>query len=123
MPSPNSNPAVPYLQFQQLFDAALEEYSRTTKMNLKTDPLAAKFLDRDCDSSDAVLKILEEQVSEFDKFRKGDRKVQLMRRLKPTVDILIGLSTSDVVVEGISSVRLPRSNYPLRNFIDSSPTL
>jgi hypothetical protein len=30
-----------------------------------------------------------------------------MKRLKPTVDILLGLSTSGVLVEGIGLVRLP----------------
>ena len=57
-----------------------------------------------------MLDILEEQARAFNHFRKGDWEVQLMTRLKPTVDILLGLSTSDVVVEGISLVRLPRSN-------------
>jgi hypothetical protein len=110
MSSPNSDPTASSLQFQHLFDAALEEYSRKTGTDIATDPLAAELLDHNCDSSDAVLKILEEQARAFDKFRKGDWKVQLMRRLKPTVDILLGLSTSDVFVEGISPVRVPKLN-------------
>jgi hypothetical protein len=107
MSSPNSNPTVPPLQFQDLFNAALREYSQKTGKDIATDPLAARFLDRNCNSSDAVLDILEEQARAFDKFRKGDWKVQLMRRLRPTVDILLKLSTNDVVVEGIGLVRLP----------------
>jgi hypothetical protein len=105
------------LRFQDLFDTALEEYSQKTETDLnflKTDPLAARFLDSDCNSPDAVLKILEEQAQAFDQYRKGDWKVQLMRRLKPAVDILLKLSSSDVVVEHVSLVRLSSSNYFLR---------
>ena len=111
MSSSSSRPNVPFLQFQDVFDTALKEYRHKTGKDIATDPLAARFLG--CKSSAAVLDILEEQARAFDQFRKGDRKVQLMRRLKPTVDILLGLSTSDVLVESISLVRLPRSNYPL----------
>jgi hypothetical protein len=108
MSPPSSYPAKPSLQFRHLFDAALEEYSRKTGKDIATDPLAAKFLDRDCDSSDAVLKILEEQADAFNQFRNKDKdwKVELMRRLKPTVEILF--STSGVFGEDIGLVRLPR---------------
>jgi hypothetical protein len=40
-----------------------------------------------------------------------------MRRLKPTVDILLGLSTSGVFGEGIGLVRLTISTNPFRKFI------
>jgi hypothetical protein len=48
----------------------------------------------------------------LDQFRNGDWKVQLMRRLKPTVDILLWLSTIDsgVFGQGIGLVRLLRSH-------------
>ena len=115
MSSPSSDPNVPSFQFQDLFDAALREYGQKTGKDIATDPLAARFLD--CDSCEAVLDILEEQARAFDQFRKGDWKVQLMRRLKPSVYILLELSTSDVFVEGISPVRLRRSDHPLRKFI------
>jgi hypothetical protein len=108
MSSPSPNPNGSFSQFQDVFDAALREYRQKTGKDIATDPLTTKLLR--CDSSEAVLEILQEQARAFDQFRNGDRKVQLMRRLKPTVDILLGLSTSDVVVEGISLVRLPRSN-------------
>ncbi|KAF8460777.1 hypothetical protein DFH94DRAFT_842173, partial [Russula ochroleuca] len=97
MSSPNSNPTV---QFQDLFDTALSEYCQKAGNNIATDPLTVRL--SDCKSSDAVLEILEEQAHAFDKFRKGDWKVQLMTQLKPTIDILHRLSTSDVVVKGIN---------------------
>ena len=100
--SPNSN--VSFSQFQGLFDAALKEYSRKTGKDIATEPLTTRLLR--CDSSDAVLGILQEQAHAFNQFRNGDWKVQLMRRLKPTVDILLGLSTSGFFGEGIGLVRL-----------------
>ena len=107
MSSPSSNPTGSSLQFKDIFDAALREYRLKTGKDIATHPLTAKF--NDCDSSDAVLRILEEQAHAFDEFLEGDRKDRLMRRLKPTFDILLGLSTSDVVVDGISLVRSPGS--------------
>lgn len=107
MSSPSSNPIGSSLQFKDIFDAALREYRLKTGKDIATHPLTAKF--NDCDSSDAVLRILEEQAHAFDEFLEGDRKDRLMRRLKPTFDILLGLSTSDVVVDGISLVRSPGS--------------
>ncbi|KAF8486223.1 hypothetical protein DFH94DRAFT_175659 [Russula ochroleuca] len=104
MSSSSSHPNVSFLQFRDLFDAALREYSQKTGKDIATDPLTSRLLP--CDSSDAVLSILEEQAHAFNQFRNGDRKVQLMRRLKPTIDILLGLSTSGVLGEGIG-LRFP----------------
>ena len=138
----SSNPNVSSLQFEDLLDAALWEYTQKTGKDIATDPLASRF--SDCRSSDAVLDILEKEAEIFDEYRegqqkkkdeegqrkdrkgqKGDRKdqmasmkVQIRRRLKPTVDILFWLSTSDVVVECASLVRLPKLNHPLLTFID-----
>ena len=89
--------------FQHLFDAALREYNRKTGKDIATDPLTTRLLR--CDTSDAVLGVLQEQAHAFNQFRNGDWKIQLVRRLKPTVDILLGLSTSGVFGEGIGLVR------------------
>ena len=68
-------------RFPQIFDAALEEYLEKTEKNIKTDPLFAKF--QDYNSSDVVIKVLEDQALAFENYQQGDRKLQLMRRLKP----------------------------------------
>ena len=109
-PSPNQN-----VQFPEIFEAALEEYTKKTEKDIKLDPLFAKL--QDCYSSDAVLDVLEEQALTFKQHRKGGWKVQLMNRLKPIVEILSRLSTEDDLKEGIVSVRLTRYNYSLRKFI------
>ena len=104
MPSSNSHPSVSLSQFQGLFDAALNEYSQKTGKDIITHPLTAKL--QECDSSDAVLCIILEQDQAFNKYRKGDRRVQLIRRLKPTIDILLGFTTSGAFGDGIGLVKL-----------------
>jgi hypothetical protein len=89
-------------QFQSIFDAALREYSQKTGKDIVTDPISAKL--QCCGSPDAVLNVLQEEAQAFNDFRNGNRKVQLMRKLKPTVDILLALSTSGVLGNGIGSV-------------------
>jgi hypothetical protein len=109
------HPDVSLSQFQDLFDAALWEYNQKTGKDIMTDPLTARLLY--CGSSDAVLGILQEQAHAFNQYRNGDWKVQLMRRLKPTVDILFGLSTGGVFGEGIGLVRLTKSIFALWKII------
>src|SRR5712692_11817213 len=109
MSSSTSSPIVSFSPFQDLVDAALRQYSQKTGKDIATDPLTARLLP--CDSSDAVLGILQEQAHAFNQYRNGDWKIQLMRRLKPTVDILLGLSTSGVLGGGIGLVRLTISIY------------
>jgi hypothetical protein len=111
MSSSNSNPNLPSVQFPQIFEAALEEYTKKTEKDIKSDPLFAKL--QDCNSSDAILKVLEEQALAFEQYR----KVKLMGRLEPIVGILSRLFTNDGLKEGIVSVRLTRYNYSSRKFI------
>jgi hypothetical protein len=113
------HPDVSLSQFQDLFDAALWEYSQKTGKDIVTDSLTTRLLY--CNSSDAVLDILQEQAHAFNQYRNGDWKVQLMGRLKPTVDILFGLSTGGVFGEGIGLVRLTKSIFALRKFIILHP--
>ena len=115
MSSSSSSSNASYSQFQDLFDAALREYNRKTGKDIATDPLITSI--QTCSSSDAVLEILQEQAHAFNQFRNGDWKVQLMRQLKPTVDILFRLSTSGVFGEGIGLVRPTELRHTLRKFI------
>jgi len=115
MSSSSSNPNFPSVQFPEIFEAALDEYTKKTKKDIKSDPLFAKL--QDCNSSEEVLKVLEEQALDFEEYRKGDWKVQFMGQLEPIVEILSRLSTEDNLKEGIVSVRLMRYNYFLRKFI------
>ena len=102
--SSSLNRSVSRLQFYDLFDVALKEYNQKTGIDILTDPLTAALLD--CDSSDEVLGILQEQAHAFSQYQSGDGVVQLMRQLKPTVDILLGLSSSGVFGKGFGLVSL-----------------
>ena len=114
MSSSSSVPNDSLSQFKDLFDAALREYRQKTGKDIATEPLTTDLLH--CNSSDAVLGILREQARAFNQFRNGDWRVQLMRRLKPTVDILLGLSTSGIFGESIGLVRI-KLTYPLEKLI------
>lgn len=92
-----------FSQFQDIIDTALKDYAHRTGKGIPTDPITARLFT--CDSPDKVLEVLQEQAHAFNQYRNGDWKVQLMRRLKPTVDILLGLSTSGVFGQGIDLVR------------------
>ena len=109
--SSSINQSISRLQFHDLFDAALKEYNQKTGIDIVTDPLLATLLD--CDSSDEVLDILREQAHAFIQYRNGDGAVQLMRQLKPTVNVLLGLSSAGVFGKGFGLVRLMKSRCSL----------
>ena len=102
---------MPVSPFVAVFGAALQEYAQKTGTDLNSHPLATTL--EACDTPDAVLAVLREQAHAFDQYRNGDWKVQLMRCLKPTVDILLGLSTSGVFSGVIGLVSLTSATFPL----------
>ena len=86
--------------FQAIFQAALKTYQKQTKKDLLAHPLASQL--QDCDSTTAILAILQDQVREFDKFRSGDEK--LTKWLGPTVNVLSAFSAT--IFSGVSMVLL-----------------
>jgi hypothetical protein len=97
-----SHPNVSLSQFEAIFDVALKEYAQKTGTDLAVHPLATTL--ELCDSSEAVLGVLRKQAHAFDQYRNGGREVQLMKQLRPTVDIVHGLSTNGVFGEGVGLV-------------------
>ncbi|KAH9970075.1 hypothetical protein BJV74DRAFT_263809 [Russula compacta] len=81
------------------FDNALEAYRKRTKKDLRSHTLFAKL--EACDSPDAVLATLREQISGFD--QSGDDKCT--KWLKPTVNVLYNFSAA--IGGGISLVYPP----------------
>jgi len=108
MSSSSSHSNVTFSNSQNLFDAALSAYHEKTGKDVATDPLTVRLLR--CDSSDAVLGILQEKAHVFDQCGNGDWNMRIVspRRLKSIVDILLGLSTSGVFGEGIGLVRITK---------------
>ena len=88
---------------QSVFSAALIEYKKQTGKDIIEHPLSTKLVN--CKSADDVLSVFQEQAQAFEHFRKGDWKVQLMRRLKPVVHVVLALSASGVLGEGLGLVR------------------
>ena len=89
--------------FTAIFNAALEEYQRSTGKRLDTHPFAAQ-LDT-CKNPEAISNVLRTQTRVFSKFRDGDER--LMAWLDPTIHILF--TFSDTLGEGIGLVSKPRS--------------
>ena len=86
--------------FQAIFDAALKSYQKQTKKDLLTHPLASQL--QLCDSTSAILAVLQDQVQQFDKSRGGDER--LTKWLTPTVNVLCAFSA--VVSGGVGLVSL-----------------
>ena len=87
-------------RFQAIFDAALLSYQNQTKKDLFAHPLASQL--QDCDSTNAILAILQDQVRQFDKSHSGDER--LTKWLGPTVNVLNAFSAA--ISGGVSLVGL-----------------
>ncbi|KAH9046656.1 hypothetical protein EDB84DRAFT_1674038 [Lactarius hengduanensis] len=87
--------------FQLIFNAALKSYQKQTKNDLIAHPLASQL--QSCDSTSAILAVLQEQVQEFDQARSGDDR--LTKWLIPTVNVLYAFSAA--VSEGVGLVFSP----------------
>ena len=76
--------------FASLFNAALEAYKRKTKKDLASHPLLPSF--QSCDSCDAVLIVLREQIPAFNESQNGDDG--LTKWIAPTVNVLYSFSAT-----------------------------
>ena len=76
--------------FQAIFDAALKLYEKRTKKDLITHPLSSQL--QACDSTSAILAVLQGQVQEFDKSHSGDER--LTKWMTPTVNVLYAFSAA-----------------------------
>jgi hypothetical protein len=81
--------AVASSRFQAIFQAALKSYQKQTKKDLLTHPLSSQL--QMCESTTAILAILQEKVREFDK-SSGDER--LIKWLGPTVNVLNAFSAT-----------------------------
>jgi hypothetical protein len=90
-------------RFQATFQAALRSYQNQTKKDLLTHPLASQL--QSCESTTAILAILQDQVRELDKSRSDDER--LTKWLGPTVNVLNAFSAA--VSGGVSLVSLDPS--------------
>lgn len=76
--------------YESIFLNAIEAYRKKTGNDLRSHPLLAKL--ETCDSPDAVLTTLREQITEFNQSGSSDDK--FTRWLEPTVNVLYSLSST-----------------------------
>ena len=88
--------------FQDIFNAALEDYETQTGTRLVGHPFARQL--EAPNSVDSITAALREQAQIFREFRGDDGKI--MKSLKSSVDVLYTLSNSTILGEGIGLVRL-----------------
>jgi len=87
--------------YQLIFDNALEAYRKKTKKDLRSHPLLPKL--QVCNSPDAVLTVLREQIPTFDQSHSTSAtNDKLTNWLNPTVDVLY--SFSEAIGAGIGLV-------------------
>ena len=102
-PASSSKPPVataPSSNFNVIFDKALKAYKIKTKQDLAAHPLAKQL--HLCDSPEAILTILQDQVHYFEQSRSGDER--LRRWLGPTINVLYAFS--EVAGLGVGVVRV-----------------
>src|SRR5947208_9323776 len=92
----------PSASFLLLYNSALQDYTTQTGTNLVDHPFA-KQLEK-CESVESISSLLHESMRRFHESRKEDGKI--MKSVKCAVYVLHTLSTSTVLSEGISLVRL-----------------
>ena len=85
-------------RFQAIFQAAIKSYQKQTKKDLLAHPLASQL--QACDSTNAIIAILQDQVRQFDKSHSGDER--LTKWLGPTVNVLNAFSAT--ISGGVSLV-------------------
>ncbi|EMD34691.1 hypothetical protein CERSUDRAFT_67130 [Gelatoporia subvermispora B] len=104
-------PPLPYLpnpatELRSIFLDAMEKYKQRTQTDLTNNPLIAQL--EQCKTVDDIAEILEERTSAFADFREGTAVAQLMRRLKPMVNVIFALGqAADAVGEGVGIVWAP----------------
>ena len=105
-----SLPETSSANFQYIFDAALSDYAKQTKIDLATHPSAQSL--QNCNSADAVFDLLQDRAKQFQDYRDGNRK--LIDCLKPVVQVLHSVSgilgEVAAVVSGCGSSCLIRSH-------------
>jgi hypothetical protein len=86
--------------FASIFNASLESYKRKTKKDLAEHPLLPSL--QSCESPEAVLTVLRDQVPAFNQSRNGDDG--LTKWVTPTVNVLY--SFSETIGQGVGLVNI-----------------
>ena len=81
-------PPTSFASFDTIFTDASKEYKRQTKRDIASHPLATRL--QSCDSPQAILAVLRDQVQKFDQSQSVDEK--WVKWVDPTVNVLYAFS-------------------------------
>jgi hypothetical protein len=95
--------------FVPIFNAALETYKRKTKKDLATHPLLLSL--QSCDSPEAILTVLREQIPPFGQSQNGDDG--FTKWVAPTVNVLYAFSATLGGGVGLVSIMFPCEEFLL----------
>ena len=95
--------------FVSIFNAALEFYKRKTKKDLASHPLLPTL--QSCDSADAILTVLRDQIPAFSESQSGDDG--LTKWVAPTVNVVYAFSA--MLGQGVGLVNIP--SFPGEEFL------
>jgi hypothetical protein len=88
--------------FVSIFNAALESYKHKTKKDLASHPLLPTL--QSCDSPEAILTVLREQIPAFSQPQNGDDG--LTKWVTPTVNVLYSFSATLGGAVGLVIIRM-----------------
>jgi hypothetical protein len=92
----------PNYQYIFKFSVALESYKKRTGNNLTSNPLLHRL--KTCNSPDAVIALLREQIPGFDQSRSDNDSERLSNWLNPTVNVIAAFS--ETINESVGPVGL-----------------
>ena len=95
--------------FVSIFNSALETYTHKTKKDLTSHPLLPNL--QSCNSPEAILTVLREQIPTFSQFQNGDDR--LTKWVSPTVNVLHSFSAIFGGCVGLVNIRI----FPLEAFL------
>ena len=102
---PNSeSKALSNSNYQHIFSVALESYKKRTGNDLTSNPLLPRL--KTCNSSDAVIALLREQIPGSDQSRSNNDSERLSNWLNPTVHVIIAFSGTIGDAVGLVGLRV-----------------
>jgi hypothetical protein len=88
--------------FASIFNTALDTYKRKTKKDLASHPLLPRL--QSCDSPEAILTVLREQIPAFSQLQNGDDG--LTKWVTPTINVLYSFSAAISKGVGLVNIRM-----------------
>jgi hypothetical protein len=96
--------------YQHIFSVALESYQKRTGNDLTSNPLLPRL--ETCNSPDAVIALLLEQIPGFDQSRSDSDSERLSNWLNPTVNVIVAFSGTISESVGLVGLRVFHLTYP-----------